>query len=171
MNFANPLNRKPAAADTDYVAPSHSHIIGAGRTTPPPPGAGGDHLLPTLLAATALLVTPIALWARFGDDNVVRTVCIVIASIMLSGGLVYFVRRPRYPAFDPRAADIGAPQRGARCGAQVRRTRPLSRPIPRMRARGTASTYRARRSRPVRPSRDVRCHTLGRRTARRRTRP
>ena len=152
------------------MARSHSHTIGAGRRTPPPSGAGGPSLTLAMLGATVLLVAPIALWARFGDDNVVRTIAIVVASIMLSGGLVAIVRRPRYPVFDPDAAPTATP-RTAHCRAAVRRRRPLPRPTPRMRVGSPASTYRFRAAAPVRPSRDVRCRSAARRTARRRTRP
>ena len=118
-----------------------------------------------------MLVAPIALWARFGDDDVVRAAAIATASIMLSAGLVYFVRRPRYPAYRPDTPATAGATHAPRCRAEVRRTRPLSRPAPRMRVGSPASTYRARPLRPARPDRDVRCRSAARRTSRRRTRP
>jgi hypothetical protein len=124
-----------------------------------------------MLAATALLVAPIALWARYGDGNVVRTIAIATAATMMSAGLVYLVRRPRYPALDPAALVLPSAPVTARCQAQIRRSYPLPRPAARMRAGSPASTYRARPLRVSRPSRDVRCRTTARRTARRRTRP
>ena len=150
------------------MAPSHYHTIGAGRHSPRPAGAGGSALALTMLGATALLVTPLALWTRFGDDNVVRTAAIVTASILLSAGFVYFTRTPRYPAH--RDAPTPSPAT-TRCRAGVRRTRPLSRPAVRMRVGSPASTFRARPPRRGRPIRDVHCRGTARRTSRRRTRP
>ena len=165
------LNHNGAAADTDYVARSHSRTIGAGRPTPPPPGAGGTALALTILGATALLATPMALWARFGDDNIVRTISIATASIMLSAGLVYFVRRPRYAGYGPDLPVPAVAAPACSCRPEVRRAKALSRAAPRMRVGGPASTHRARPPRPTRPARDVRCRSAALRTARRRSRP
>jgi hypothetical protein len=165
------LNHASAAADTDYVARSHSHITGAGSRTPPPPGAGGVLLALAMLGASFLLVAPIVLWARFGDGSVPRTIAVAIAAALLCHAALGHVRRPRHPVVVCAPPAPAPAARAAACRESVRRTPLTSRPAPRMRGGIAARTSPSRPARPSRPSRDVRCRATARRTARRRTRP
>ncbi|HEV7807651.1 MAG TPA: hypothetical protein VGO80_17660 [Solirubrobacteraceae bacterium] len=130
------------------------------------------------LAAVAVLVTPIVLWARFGDAALLRTVAVATGSLLLCWVTVHAVTRryaarrlPDRPRPGPRQAVVPAPapcrsDDGHRTAAQRHRRAPALRPC---------GPSRCRPQHTSRAPRDIRCHAvdrpLGRRSARRRTRP
>jgi hypothetical protein len=131
-----------------------------------------------MLAALFVLVTPIVLWARFGDATLLRTVAIAAGSLLLCWASVravtcrYAARRlPPRPRPLPLPLVVAAP-------APCRTTDGLRRSPQRHRRIPGAHAARPSRCRPLhttRAPRDIRCrfaaHSFGRRPARRRTRP
>jgi hypothetical protein len=138
------LNRRRAAADMDYVVRSHSQIApGAGPRRPSRLGAGRIATALMVLAASILFVSPMALWAQYGDRTPLRTGAVAIGAMLLSFALIRRLTERPEAAAVPAAMPLPSPS-----------------PVP----------HRPRRSLP-RPPRDVGCHEIERRTARRRTRP
>jgi hypothetical protein len=126
------------------VVRSHSQITtGAGPRRHSRLGAGGIATGLTILAASVLFVSPIALWAQFGDRAPMLAGAVAIGAMLLSFALI---RRL-----------TGSPVSAAVAPAMPR---------------GDASRapHRPRCSLP-RPPRDVGCDGMQRRLTRRRTRP
>jgi hypothetical protein len=130
------------------------------------------------LAASALLVTPIVLWARFGDDHPLRTIALGVASLALCMTVVRRSTRGFVDRVLPLSA--GAPAATA-LAASSRPGHSVVRNVPGQRDRAVRPTSPCglSRCRPVhtsRSSRDVNCHRAAhplelRRSVRRRTRP
>jgi hypothetical protein len=139
---------------------------------------GSVTLMVGTLAATAVLVTPIVLWARFGDAALLRTVAVAIGSLLLCWVSVHVVTRryaarrlPPRPRPGPREIVVALPvpcrsSDGHRTSAQRHRRAPALRPCDHSRCRPQHTS---------RAPRDIRCRAAGpplaRRAARRRTRP
>ena len=129
------------------------------------------------LAGSLSIVVPIALWATLGDGDALRTAGVVLASLLVSYGVVRQILRPlaRVPAGGWRPAP---PPVRSSCHAGPRRRVRVTRTPGRGRDLARPASCRAaapRRASGSRPLRDVRCsagaHPIARRSTRRRTRP
>jgi hypothetical protein len=125
------------------------------------------------LAASAVLIAPIAVWTRFGDADPLRTSAVALAALVLCGVVVSATTR-RYAArllhTFAHVIPLAAP----------RRSHDVQRTTAQQRVRRDPSTCpcgpsRCRPRYTSRGTRDVACRTatppLGRRGTRRRTRP
>jgi hypothetical protein len=106
------LNRRHVAADIQHVVRSHSQIAtGTGPRRHPRLGAGGIATALAVLAASALFVSPIALWAQFGDRAPLRTGVVAIGAMLVSFALMRRITGRRASAAMPLAEASQAPRR------------------------------------------------------------
>ena len=144
----------------------------------PEAGSGAWKLVAAAFAASVLLIAPVALWARVGDDGVLSTTAVALVAIglcwkMLRRTIRSYCRR-RFPARPALVAQTSIARPPSTLHTHNRQVTTAPR------ERRTASSHHAgpSRCRPVyisRGARDIGCragaHQLQRRSARRRTRP